>query len=143
MKSASQGKAVSISNEAAEAAEDQAFDAALRSSSWMTRQQLESFVRIALHGGHKAREEVMLQQRDDAIVQAVVEAHFEAIASESAGSSPNNALKDSTSQFISEDPSTSLQRLVRRMNSNMKRIFVEKATAAMSKEQMRNFVIES
>ena len=140
MKSASQGKAVSISNEAAEAAEDQAFDAALRSSSWMTRQQLESFVRIALHGGHKA--EVLLPQRDDAIVQAVVEAHFEAIANEAAGS-PDDALKDSISQTISEDPSTGLQRLVRRMNSNMKRIFVEKATATMSKEQMRNFVIES
>merc|ERR1719259_1283844 len=140
MKSASQGKAVSISNEAAEAAEDQAFDAALRSSSWMTRQQLESFVRIALHGGHKA--EVLLPQRDDAIVQAVVEAHFEAIANEAAGS-PDDAWKESTSQTISEDPSTGLQRLVRRMNSNMKRIFVEKATATMSKEQMRNFIIES
>jgi len=44
LKPALEGKTMSISDDA----EDQAFDAALRSSSWMTRQQLEGFVRMAL-----------------------------------------------------------------------------------------------
>ena len=140
---------MSISNEAAEAAEEQALDAALRSSSWMTRQQLESFVRIALQSARKERMDVAIEKRRAAIVEAVVNANFEAFASAafasstSSASSTSYAAVENRSMSLSAQASAALDRLVRSMNAKMKRVFVEKATSTMSKEQMRNFVIEA
>ena len=121
-------------------AEDQAFDAALRSSSWMTRQQLEGFVRMALRERQHRSADPSMKDKNDALVEAVVAANFDAIAGDkSVGSSSTS----SSSSGMESQAAWALQRLVRGMSGKMKRVFVEKATASMTKEQMREFVIEA
>ena len=121
-------------------AEDQAFDAALRSSSWMTRQQLEGFVRMALRERQHRSDDPSMKAKNDALVEAVVAANFNAVAGDkSVGSSSTS----SSSSGMESQAAWALQRLVRGMSGKMKRVFVEKATASMTKEQMREFVIEA
>jgi len=124
LKSAAKGKEVSISNDDAE---DLAMDIALRSSSWMTREQLESFVRVALRSKEN-RITPSVEANDAHFVEAVVTASVQAVAASSATKTRESA---------------ALEQLVGSMNAKMKRVFVEKATSTMSKEQMRNFVIEA